>query len=134
MTLLRVLIALSIGRAMTVPFIHRAGDGGAGDPPAAWLMPLIGDAVIGISGIAVLYLVLRVSRPFAWTVAVAWSAVAAFDAVAAYVVDVQSPWPEFFMLEVFGRSMFFAAAVMHIVIISLLLRTDVQQFFARSHA
>lgn len=133
LTAIRTLVALSIGRAMTIPFIGRAGDGGPGDPPSAWLMPLIGDALIGVSGIAILALLHLRRTPTTWTIAVVWSAVAAFDALAAYIVDVQNPWPEFFMLEAFGRSMFFLAAAMHLVIIGLLARPEVLGQFGRAH-
>jgi len=110
---------------MTLAFIGRAGDGGAGDPPEAWLMPLLGDAAIGLTAIVVAVLLWARPSPAIWVAAVAWSAIGAFDAVAAFVVDVTTPWPEFFMLEVFGRSMFFAAAAMHLVIIGLLTRPEV---------
>jgi len=123
------LAAMSIGRAMTLGWIHRAGDGGPGDPPAAWLMPLIGDAAVGIFAIAVVFFLINRATLATWTITIAWSAIAAFDALAAFVVDVQTPWPDFFMLELFGRSMFFAAAALHIVIIVLLARSPLKQHF-----
>ena len=49
-TQVKILVALVLmasGWAMTLAFIARAGDGGPGDPPDAWLMPLVGDAFIG---------------------------------------------------------------------------------------
>ena len=58
-----------------------------------------------------------------------WTALGAFDALAAYVVERQSPWPEFFMLELVGRPMFFAAAAMHVAIGYLLTRPDVLSHF-----
>lgn len=122
-TLMRITLALvvmSAGRAMTLGWIGRAGDGGPGDPPAAWLMPLVGDAAVGLSALVVAYLLWARRSPTAWAVAIAWSAVAAFDALAALLVDLQTPWPDFFMLELFGRSMFVMAAAMHLVIIGLL--------------
>jgi hypothetical protein len=109
---------------MTLPFIHRAGDGGAGDPPAAWLMPLVGDAAVGLSALVVAWLLWKRPAPSTWAIAIAWSAVAAFDALAAYLVDIETPWPDFFMLELFGRPMFFAAAGLHVVIIALLARPE----------
>ncbi len=126
----RVVIALTlmaVGRAMTLAFIARAGDGGPGDPPEAWLMPLIGDAVVGIAALGVAWLLWKQPQPRSWLVAIVWSAIAAFDALAAYVVDVATPWPDFFMLELFGRAMFFAAAAMHVIIIVLLMRPDVRR-------
>ncbi len=36
------LILMLAGRAMTIPFIGRAGGSGIGDPPKAWIMPLLG--------------------------------------------------------------------------------------------
>ena len=81
---------------MTLVFISRAGDGGAGDPPDAWLMPLIGDAVVGITALGIAWLLWRRPNPTTWLLAVMWNAIAAFDALAAYVVDVATPWPEFF--------------------------------------
>ena len=124
---LKIVIALTLmasGRAMTLAFIGRAGDGGAGDPPDAWLMPLIGDAVIGLAAVAVALLIWRRRTPGAWLVAVVWSALGAFDALAAFIVETSAPWPEFFMLEAFGRSMFFAATAMHLLIIYLLTRPE----------
>lgn len=115
-----VLSAMAIGRAMTLPFIARSGDGGPGDPPGPWLMPLVGDAAIGLAAIGVVALLLLRLEPLTWMIAVTWSAVAAFDAVAALLVELRSPWPDFFMLEVFGRSMFVAAVGLQLVIIGLL--------------
>lgn len=129
----RVVIALTLmaaGRAMTLAFVARAGDGGPGDPPEAWLMPLVGDAVVGVAAFGVAWLLWKQAQPRSWLIAVVWSAVATFDALAAYLVDVSTPWPDFFMLELFGRAMFFAAAAMHIVIIILLLRPDVRHHYA----
>ena len=128
----KLVVALTLmaaGRAMTLAFVGRAGDGGPGDPPEAWLMPLLGDAVIGVAAIGVAALLLLRPTPTTWVIAVAWSAIGAFDALAAYVVEVTTPWPEFFMLEWFGRSMFFAAAAMHVFIVWLLTRPDVRSRF-----
>lgn len=127
--MLWIIIALTLmsaGRAMTLGWILRAGDGGAGDPPSEWLMPLIGDAVVGLAAIAIASLLWSRPNPTTWAIAIAWSAVAAFDALAAYVVDLRSPWPDFFMIELFGRSMFFAAALMHVIIIRLLFTMPVR--------
>ncbi len=123
------LTALAAGRAMTLAFIARAGDGGAGDPPEAWLMPLIGDAFVGITAIAIALAMWRKPTPAVWVAAMMWNAVAAFDALAAYVVEITTPWPEFFMLELLGRSMFFAAAAMHVVITYLLTSVEVRSRF-----
>ena len=56
-------------------------------------------------------------------------ALGAFDAPAAYVVEISVPWPEFFMLELFGRTMFFAAAAMHVTITRLMTRPDLRDRF-----
>lgn len=55
--LLVVPTVMAAGRAMTLVFIGRARDGGAGDPPDVWLMPLFGDAVIGLAAIVVALLI-----------------------------------------------------------------------------
>ena len=128
-TALVVITALAIGRAMTLPFIGRAGGGGPGDPPEAWLMPLVGDAAIGLAAIVVTIALVRRHTAAVWAVAIAFHSVAAFDAVAALMVDVATPWPEFFMLELFGRSMFVAAAAMHLVALGLLASSEVRQRF-----
>ena len=127
-----VLTAMASGRAMTLAYIWRAGDGGAGDPPETWLMPLIGDAVVGVSAIAVAFLIWKFRTPTSWTVAVVWSAIGAFDALAAFVVETSSPWPDFFMLELFGRSMFFAAVGLHVTILILLAQPEVTADFGIS--
>ncbi len=114
------LTLMTAGRAMTWLYLGRAGDGGVGDPPAAWLMPLIGDAAIGTSALAVALLIWKRPSPTSWIIAVTWSAIGAFDAVAAYIIGRTNPWPEFFMIELFGSTMFFAAALLHLVIIWLL--------------
>ena len=114
---------------MTLAFIGRAGDGGAGDPPAAWLMPLIGDAFIGLTALIVAYLVVTRPSPGAWITAVVWTSLGAFDAFAAFLVEISVPWPEFFMLELFGRSMFFAAIALHLAILWILTRPEISQLF-----
>lgn len=118
---LHILVLMATGRAMTLAFIHRAGEGGVGDPPAVWLMPLIGDAAIGLTAPLVAFALITRPSPRSWIIGVVWTSIAAFDALAAWLVEVSAPWPDFFMLEVFGRSMFPAAAAMHIAILALLL-------------
>lgn len=97
-------------------------------------MPLIGDAVIGLTALLVVLLVWTARSPLSWLIAVVWSAIGAFDALAAWVVEVSAPWPEFFMLETFGRSMFFAAASMHLFIIYMLSRPDILAEFGLAEA
>lgn len=120
---------MASGRAMTLAYIHRAGDGGAGDPPAAWLMPLLGDAFVGLTALVVVLLMWKKPSPNTWVLAIAWNAVAAFDALAAYFVEISAPWPEFFMLEMVGRPMFFAAAGLHLLLIFLLTRPETRLSF-----
>lgn len=132
--ILMTLTLMAAGRAMTIPFIASAGDGGAGDPPAAWLMPLIGDALVGVTALLVAWLLWKRPGLASWVFAIAWSAVAAFDALAAFVVDTTDPWPEFFMLELFGRSMFFAAVLLHVAIIWLLTSDEIRNRFGISAA
>ena len=110
------------GRAMTLLYLGRAGDGGAGDPPAAWLMPLVADAAIGVTAVIVALLLWKRPNPITWIAAISWSAVGAFDAWAAYVIGRTNPWPDFFMIEIFGSGMFVAAAVLHLTVIVLLAR------------
>lgn len=123
------LILMLAGRAMTIPFIGRAGGSGIGDPPKAWIMPLLGDAAVGVSALVVAYLVWKRPQPSSWLVAVVWSAIGAFDALAALVIEVSFPWPEFFMLDLFGRPMFFMAVAAHALIIYLLTRSEVRSGF-----
>lgn len=111
---------------MTLAFLHRVGDGGPGDPPDAWLMPLVGDAIVGISAVAVAALLWWRPSPTSWLVAVVWTALAAFDAFAAWLVEISTPWPDFFMLELAGRAMFPAAMALHVVILVLLLHPEVR--------
>ena len=114
---------------MTLAFIARAGDGGAGDPPAAWLMPLVGDAFVGLTALLVAFLVATRPTLTTWTVAVVWTSLGAFDAAAALLVEISAPWPEFFMLEIFGRSMFPAAMLVHVLILFLLTRPEARRSF-----
>lgn len=127
--LLIILILMASGRAMTLAFVGRVGAGGVGDPPSAWLMPLVGDAFIGLSALLVAYLVLLRPTPASWTVAVIWTSLGAFDAAAAFLVEVSVPWPEFFMLEIFGRGMFLAAIGLHLGVLALLMRSEIRAGF-----
>ncbi len=124
------LTVMSAGRAMTIGWLHRVGGGQAGDPPAAWLMPLVGDALVGLTALVVAYLLWRRPTPASWMIAMIWTAIAAFDALAALLVEIAVPWPDFVMLELFGRSMFVAAALIHVVIFVLLSRPEVRVRFA----
>lgn len=119
-----ILTFMLSGRMMTLAFIHRAGGDGAGDPPIAWLMPLIGDAVIGLSGLALFVLMLTRSGVWVWILALIWNALGIWDALSAYIVHRTTPWPEFFMIEFFGSSMFYMATAMHVVLLYLLVKTS----------
>ena len=124
-----VLTLMLAGRAMTLMYIARAGGGGPGDPSLGWLMPLVGDAVVGISALAVAYIVWKRTGLWAWVTVVVWNSLAVWDALSAFVVSLTVPWPSFFMLEVFGSSMFFAASAMHVACIVLVARPAVRRSF-----
>jgi len=118
----RTLVAITLllsGRAMTLAFIADAGDGAPGSPPAAWTMPLLGDAIIGMAALAIAFLIVRRTGLWVWAAIVVWNSLGIWDALAAFLVHRSVPWPDFFMIEAFGSSMFFAAAAMHLVAIWL---------------
>lgn len=119
-----VLTLMLSGRAMTIPFIPRAGGGMPGDPPAAWAMPLIGDAIIGLSALWIAFLIMKRSGLWVWTTVITWNIVAIWDALSAFVIHLTNPWPEFFMIQLIGWPMFFAASTMHLVVIVLFCRED----------
>lgn len=123
------LTLLLSGRAMTLAYLHRVGGLLPGDPPAAWLMPLVGDAIIGITALAMAYLILKKSGLWVWTAIIVWNAVAIWDALSAFIIHTTNPWPEFFMIKLVGSSMFFIASAMHLVIIILASRSDVRKGF-----
>lgn len=128
----KVLFALTLmlaGRAMTIGFIGRVGAGQAGDPPDAWLMPLLGDAVVGVGALLVAFLIWTHPGRWAWVAVIVWNAIGVWDALSAYLVNLAVPWPEFFMLEWFGESMFFAAAAMHLALIVIAARPLVRESF-----
>ena len=128
-TVLLALTLLLSGRAMTVAFIADAGSGVAGDPPAAWLMPLVGDALIGLSALGIAYLIVRGRGLAAWVTIVVWNVIGIWDALSAFLVHESTPWPEFFMIEVFGASMFFAASAMHLVNMYLITHGEVRNHY-----
>lgn len=101
------------GRAMTLAFISSIGRGEIGDPPLAWAMPLIGDAVIGVSALFVLFLLVTRPTNNTFVAAIVWNSIGIWDALSAYVVSRTNPWPEFFMLKLFGSTMFFVAILIH---------------------
>ncbi|MDQ2090594.1 hypothetical protein [Marimonas arenosa] len=127
--ILLILTLMLSGRMMTLLFIARAGRGAPGDPPLGWLMPLIGDAVIGLTGLVVALLVWKARGLAAWTAIIVWNAVAIWDALSAYIVSRTDPWPEFFMLQIFGASMFFMASAMHALSIWIAAHPDFRQRF-----
>lgn len=121
---LLVLTVMLAGRAMTIAFVGRAGGSELGDPPAAWLMPLLGDAIIGLSALPVALSTRARKGTTTTVIATVWNAVAIWDALSAFAVHKTNPWPTFFMIEIFGSSMFFMAAAMHGVCIYLLWRPE----------
>jgi hypothetical protein len=122
-----ILTLMLSGRAMTLAFIHRAGGTNPGDPPAAWLMPLVGDAVIGISGLLIAYLILKKTGLWVWTAILIWNSVAIWDALSAFIIHTTNPWPDFFMIKLVGPAMFFATSAMHLAIIYLVCTPDIKQ-------
>jgi hypothetical protein len=128
-TIALAMTLLLAGRAMTIAFIGRAGDGGLGDPPTAWLMPLVGDAVIGMSAFAIAYLIVRGQSLGAWVAVVTWNLLGIWDAQSAFLIHRSVPWDEFFMIELFGSSMFFAASALHLIILWLMTRPGVRDHY-----
>ncbi len=127
--LMVILTLVLAGRMMTLAFIHRAGGDGSGDPPLVWLMPLVGDAVVGVAGLFIAWLILRRTGLIAWTAIVGWNVVGIWDALSAFMISQTAPWPEFFMLQIFGSSMFFLASAMHAFLIWLAFRPEVRAHF-----
>ena len=103
-----------------------------GDPPAAWLMPLIGDAVIGITALWVAGWLARKTGVWVWTTVVVWNALAIWDALSAFIVHKSVPWPDFFMVATFGSSMFFAASAMHLAILIMACRKNTREILIRA--
>ncbi len=129
---LKIMLVLTLmlaGRAMTLAFIHRAGGNALGDPPIAWLMPLIGDAVIGLSALLIAYLIWKQYGLKAWTAIIVWNALAIWDAMSAFIVSLTNPWPEFFMLKALGPVMFFAASGMSLANIYLACKPEIRTHF-----
>ena len=124
-----ILTLLLSGRAMTIAYISKAGGTMPGDPPSAWLMPLIGDAVIGISALAIAFIIAKKKGLWVWVSILVWNSIAIWDALSAYIIHTTNPWPEFFMIKIFGSSMFFAAGIMHLIIIGIALRNQVKSHF-----
>lgn len=122
-----ILILMLSGRAMTLAFISRVGGTSLGDPPIAWLMPLIGDAIIGISALFIAFLFLKKTGLWVWTTIIVWNVVAIWDALSAFTIHITNPWPDFFMIKFLGPSMFFGAATMHLIIILLVSRPNVRR-------
>lgn len=122
-----ILTLLLAGRAMTVAFIPQAGSAVPGAPPAAWLMPLIGDAIVGITAVFIAFIIWqKKSGLWVWTVVVVWNSLAIWDALSAFLIHTTNPWPEFFMIKLLGSTMFFAAAAMHLLILILVNNRDVK--------
>ena len=133
-TLITALTLMMSGRAMTLAFIHRAGGDAPGDPPMVWLMPLLGDAVVGLSGLVVAWLLATGRGLVVWTVAIAWNVIGIWDALSAFVIHSTNPWPEFFMVQVFGGSMFFLASAIHLVLLVLLSRQAARAWYLEGAA
>jgi len=127
-----VLTLMLSGRAMTLAFITSAGSSSVGAPPVSWMMPLIGDAVIGTSALVVAFLMIKMKGLWVWTTIVVWNCLAIWDAMSAYIIHLTDPWPEFFMIKLFGSSMFFAASAMHLLILILACRTSVINFYFKT--
>ena len=120
---------LLAGRAMTLAYIGQVNSGLPGSPPAAWLMPLIGDAIIGISALWIAYLIIRRQGLWVWVAILGWNLLAIWDAMSEYIIHLSNPWPSFFMIEIFGSSMFFMAATMHLVLFFLAWHPAVRVYF-----
>ncbi len=131
-TMLILTLMLS-GRAMTLAFIHRAGGSMLGDPPSAWLMPLIGDAIVGIAALWIAYLIVKKRGLWVWTAIIVWNSIGIWDALSAFIIHTTNPWPEFFMIKLVGSSMFFAASAMHLINIVIACRSDVREELGQSH-
>jgi hypothetical protein len=100
--LIILLTLMLTGRAMTLAFIPHAGGSNPGDPPIAWLMPLVGDAVIGLTGLFMIFLLLKKTGLWVWATILVWNAVAIWDALSAYLIHTTNPWPEFFYAKASG--------------------------------
>lgn len=132
--LMVILTLMLAGRMMTLAFIHRAGGDGPGDPPLVWLMPLVGDAIVGVTGLFIVWLILQKTGLMTWTAIVGWNIIGIWDALSAFMISQTAPWPDFFMLQIFGSSMFFLASAMHALLIWLAFRPEICAHFLGTDA
>jgi len=87
--------------------------------------------LIGASAIWIAFLIVKKTGLWVWTAIIVWNSLAIWDALSAYMIHTTNPWPEFFMINLVGSSMFFAASAMHLAIIILANRSDVRERFLR---
>ncbi len=97
-------------------------------------MPLLGDAIIGLTAPVVAYIVWKMRGQWVWTTLVVWNAVAIWDALSAYVIHRTNQWDEFFMIKALGPSMFFGASAMHLVAIGLVCQPELRRWFLDGHS
>ncbi len=58
-----------------------------------------------------------------------WNVIGIWDALSAFLIHRSTPWPEFFMIETFGASMFFAASAMHLANLYLITHREVRHHY-----
>ena len=97
-------------------------------------MPLVGDAIVGVTGLFIVWLILQKTGLMTWTAIVGWNIIGIWDALSAFMISQTAPWPDFFMLQIFGSSMFFLASAMHALLIWLGFRPEIRAHFLGTDA
>ena len=81
--------------------------------------------MIGITGLLIVYLIVKKTGLWVWTSIIVWNAVAIWDA-SAFIINTTNPWLKFFVIQTVGASKFFAAPAMHPGVILLVNQPDLK--------
>ena len=100
--------------------------------PSEWIIPFVGDFIIGITAIFLVYLIIKKPCAVLWGLLLSWNVVGLFDLFGAIVVSFEAPFgplPEIGLTTSGVRYILCLNTLIQISSIYLLFQKDIKEYF-----
>ncbi len=122
-----ILTAVMTFRVFAIMFLPEAASG-PGSPLVSWFIPILGDAIIGITAPIVAVVLWKWNTLGAWTLAVVWQTLAIWDSATAAALEVIAGGGPF---EGAGVGPFIAVTLVGLVNLYLLSLPSVRHYYIK---
>ena len=100
--------------------------------PSEWIVPFVGDFIIGITAIFLVYHIIKKPSAILWGLLLSWNVVGLFDLFGAIMISFDAPFgplPEIGFNELTVRTILILNTLLQISCIYLLFQKNIKEYF-----